>query len=644
MKHPSPPDLPGPERISPWGKGELPPPPSGGWRFWVGMLGPGLVLAGTSIGTGEWLFGPAVTAQYGGTLLWLATLSILLQVFCNLMMMRYAIYSGEGIIVGGLRTPPGPMTWVACYAILDLAAIWPFNASNAAVPLAAAWLGRLPSSDDMPLVKGLGYALFVLAFVPLIFGGTVYRMLEKIMTIKLGLVLTYLSFVAIFMVSGPVAWEVVTGFFSFGTVPLRPDTLVVDRHFTVSKRDGQRVLVLRGAMEGTNVWVADFRVQAHSGESALVYKKVDQVPAQWRGDFHHLMQRSRDLVQTNRFHLESQEETLQWVLSGRLETNRTWTVERVTIADAQGHREYQSLNEIPSSERSRVQQWVEGQGLRKVGLLGYVREHGRLPSLDWAIIAAFAAIAGAGGLSNTLFSNYARDKGWGMGALVGAIPSAIGGRQITLSHAGKVFSVNSENLARWRGWMKHIRRDQVVIWMLCSFLGMALPCMMSLEFIRNTTVEGHRVAAMMAEGMASRYPEFSQLLWILTLLCGFAVLAPGQVSVGDQIARRWTDIIWTVSRRARRVQGGDVRRVYYGILAIYGVWGLVALSLFNPLQIAKIGAVLGNLALGVSALHSLYINRCLLPKPLQPSLWLQFGVLLCGFFFIGATVLVLATL
>ena len=149
------------------------------------MLGPGLVLAGTSIGTGEWLFGPAVTAQYGGTLLWLASLSIVLQVFCNLMMMRYAIYSGEGIIVGGLRTPPGPLTWVACYAILDLAAIWPFNASNAAVPLAAAWLGRLPSGDDMPLVKGLGYVLFILAFVPLIFGGTVYRMLEKIMTIKL---------------------------------------------------------------------------------------------------------------------------------------------------------------------------------------------------------------------------------------------------------------------------------------------------------------------------------------------------------------------------------------------------------------------------------------------------------------------------
>jgi hypothetical protein len=44
---------------------------------------PGIVLAGTSIGSGEWLFGPAVTAQYGAALLWLALLSILFQGFVD---------------------------------------------------------------------------------------------------------------------------------------------------------------------------------------------------------------------------------------------------------------------------------------------------------------------------------------------------------------------------------------------------------------------------------------------------------------------------------------------------------------------------------------------------------------------------------
>ena len=35
------------------------------------------------------MFGPAVSAQYGATLMWLASIDIVFQVFCNLMMMPY---------------------------------------------------------------------------------------------------------------------------------------------------------------------------------------------------------------------------------------------------------------------------------------------------------------------------------------------------------------------------------------------------------------------------------------------------------------------------------------------------------------------------------------------------------------------------
>ena len=62
--------------------------------------------------------------------------------------------------------------------------------------------------------------------------------------------------------------------------------------------------------------------------------------------------------------------------------------------------------------------------MEKRNLAKYVVEHRRLPDIDWFMLAAFTAIAGAGGLSNTMFSNYTREKGWGMGARVGAIPSA----------------------------------------------------------------------------------------------------------------------------------------------------------------------------------------------------------------------------
>ena len=78
-----------------WETDTLEKPPAFGWRNWTALIGPGLLLAGANIGAGEWLFGPIVTAKYGGQLMWLATISIALQVFYNLSVMRYTLYTGE---------------------------------------------------------------------------------------------------------------------------------------------------------------------------------------------------------------------------------------------------------------------------------------------------------------------------------------------------------------------------------------------------------------------------------------------------------------------------------------------------------------------------------------------------------------------
>ena len=100
------------------------------------------------------------------------------------------------------------------------------------------------------------------------------------------------------------------------------------------------------------------------------------------------------------------------------------------------------------------------------------------------LLAAFAAIAGQGGLTNAPLSNYTRDQGWGMGYHVGAIPSVIGGRNIALSHVGMVFDVTPESLPRWRRWYRHLMRDQLFVWMPACFIGLALPSMLSVQFLR----------------------------------------------------------------------------------------------------------------------------------------------------------------
>jgi hypothetical protein len=561
------------------------------------------------------------------------------------MMMRYTLYCGEPIIVGGLRTNPGPMFWIGIYAILDIASIWPYNASNAAVPLAAAVLGHLPGEGSLhvagallteaQLVRALGFLIFVLCFVPLIFGGTVYRMLEKIMSFKLVLVLGYLSFMTVFMVSPGVGWEVFTGFFRFGNYPQRADTIVVDRHFALTVREGDDTYLIKGTKEPTGPIIGEFRVNN--------VNRLKNLPEELKPKFEDLKDRAQRMLKAREFFFETCAEGGAKLAGRGTIDDEGWQPEEFSITEPDGiTRTYQSLAAVPPEYRDVLTELIEHQGVEHKSLWAYFWEHGRLPELDWFMLVAFIAIAGSGGLANTLFSNYTRDKGWGMGAHVGAIPSAIGGLPISLSHVGEVFPIDAPNLSRWKGWIRHIVRDQTAVWMMASFIGMALPCMLSLQFIRNATVAGDRVAAMTAEGISQRYPEYGNLFWVLTLLCGFLVLAPGQISVGDQIARRWTDIFWTASSRLQRLGGTRVKYVYYSILSLYALWGLFVLWRLPALDIAKIGAVLGNVALGFSALHALYANRVLLPKPLQPHWLLQIGVLLCGVFFIGISMIVMA--
>ena len=635
-----------------WTVGELPAPPDMGLRSWMALLGPGLLMAGVAVGAGEWLFGPAVTGQYGATLLWLATISIVCQLFINIEVMRYAIYCGEPIYVGYLRTWPGPKFWILWYLLIDISNIWPFMAATAAVPLAAALLGHLPGDaiiqfagitlTEVTLVKVLGYAVFLLAFVPLIFGGTIYRSIERLMSLKIVLVLGFLCVMAFFTVSPANMREVLIGFFRIGVLPLRADTIIVGPHFDITQTEGPNRYTIKGTFEGKietgNPLVTAFVVEGN--QEVKTFGMHEDVPAELADARQRLLDRTKSLAKNHRFFVEDTEQDLTLRLAGQIMEDQTWKTDQIEVSEAGQVKRYDHLQDLPSELTDRAEALVANQGVKRTGVVRYLSQHGRLPNLNWAMLAAFAAIAGIGGTSNTLLSNYARDKGWGMGKLVGAIPSAVGGSTVTLSHVGKVFPLDEANLRRWRGWMRYILRDQAVVWMLCCFVGMALPCMISLEFIRNVPVEGHRVSAVIADGAARRYPELAWLLWPAVLFCGFLVLAPGQIFSGEAIARRWTDVVWTTSSRARRLQGNRVKYIYYCILALYAVWGVIWLSLFEPLTLAIIGSVLGNVALSFTSFHALYVNRSLLPDQVKPNWFMQAGLFACGTFFLGLSLIV----
>src|SRR5689334_3113502 len=137
-----------------WGVAELPEPPPLSWRHWTRFIGPGVVMMGIQIGGGEWLFGPEVTAQYGGGLMWIATVAIVLQVFYNLECGRYALYCGEPVFTGFLRTWPDPRLWMGVVLVLNLGALIPGLSTHGAAMAVSLWLGRPsakePSAADAP--------------------------------------------------------------------------------------------------------------------------------------------------------------------------------------------------------------------------------------------------------------------------------------------------------------------------------------------------------------------------------------------------------------------------------------------------------------------------------------------------------------
>ena len=488
-------------------------------------------------------------------------------------------------------------------------------------------------------VKVLGYVVFFAAFLPLIFGGKISSMLERLMTVKLVVVLGFLVIVGLFMVSARNAGEIVSGFFRMGAVAVRAETVVAAPHFSLLERDGPDEYTVQGTLEQDHAVVTGFTVRR--GETSRRFELGAKLPEgeglEVRRD--RMAQRAATLTSRGGFFVQSVDPDTGTLVSaeGTIGADRTWKPERISLVTGTEERIFDHPEDVPEPHGEQVRAWIDNQGFQRVQIWNVWPGNGQRAGIDWGLLAAFAAIAGAGGLSNALFSNYARDKGWGMGAKTGAIPSAIGGSLIELSHVGMVFPINPATLVRWRGWYRHIVRDQVAIWMVCSFVGLALPCMLSLEFLRNTPVSGHRVAAMTALGMSTRYPEFGRALWLLTLLISFLMLAPCAVYSGDLLARHWTDILWATHPSMKKLGGNQVKYVYYALLGVYAVWGTITLAVLSPLQIAKVGAVLGNVALGFSAFHTLYVNRTLLPRELRPNPFMQLGLIGCGLFFFAIT-------
>ena len=450
-----------------WQLAELPVPPRPKGLGWLRAVGPGVIALGVSIGSGEFLLGPAAFVQHGFSLLWVVLIAIVFQTIFNTEVMRYTLATGEPVFSGFMRTRPSSTLWAWVYVILYFLQVgWPAWAGTAAAAMFYLVVQRLPGAADASTTYFIGVAAFLAVVVILSIGKRIVHTLE------------ILNWILVTTTIG--------GF-----------------------------LILAVLFVPSSVWVA-----AGVGFSGfdLTRQRFDFFPA----------------------------------------------------------------------------------------------------GADLVLLGALVAYSGSGGVTNLVLGNWARDRGYGMGERAGYIPAA-GGPKVELAHVGFTFSPSEEAMDRWRGWWRVVSVDQWGVFFTGAILGMMLPALLYVAFLpRGTDIQGLGISAALASAVGA---HAGTAVAIVIAFLGAWILFKTQLDNFEGMVRAVTDILWTGSDRVRAWRGGDVRAVYYTVLAILVVWGIIALRLAQPIVLLKIGANVAGAVFVIAAPHLLYVNTRILPVHVRPPMW-----------------------
>jgi hypothetical protein len=465
--------------LDPWTPADLPAPPDPrGWQ-WVRVVGPGIIILGLSIGSGEFILGPAVFVRHGLSLLWVVVAAVVLQTIFNLEVMRYTLATGEPVFSGFMRTKPSPVFWAIAYTGMYLLQFgWPAFAATAASAVFFLAARRLPAADDAAVIYYIGAGIFVACAVVLSVGRRIVRTLELL----------------------------------------------------------------------------------------------------------------------------------------------NWAIVAVTL----GGFTLMAIAFVPAAR------WLEG----IAGMIALDLPRGAFDPMpagaDLVLLAALVAYSGAGGVTNLVLSNWARDKGYGMAARAGYIPAAVGGARVHLAHTGFTFAETDEAMRRWRGWQRIVRVDQCGVFAIGAIVGTLLPALLYVTFIpRGSDIQGLGISAALASAVSARSGAW---LGGAVAMLGAWILFKTQLDNFEGMVRAITDILWTGSPRLRAWRG-DVRRVYYTVMAVLVSWGIVALGLAQPLVLLKLGANVAGAVFVIASLHLLYVNTRLLPPHVRPPMWRRVALVVMAAFY-----------
>ena len=174
------------------------------------MIGPGVVAVGIGMAAGEIILWPYLTAIGGFGLLWLAFTTLAVQFVINMEIERYTLATGQTVVAGFSRW------WKGWGIIICLAGafqyVWPGWATSGSTVFTYLVGGGDPVWITVASLVVVGLLLSL--------SKVIYKTVERVETVKVGLTLFFLLVVVIFVISlsswGEGAKATVT---EFGRIP-----------------------------------------------------------------------------------------------------------------------------------------------------------------------------------------------------------------------------------------------------------------------------------------------------------------------------------------------------------------------------------------------------------------------------------------
>lgn len=224
--------------------------------FWR-LTGPGAILVGLSIGAGEIVLWPWITAKFGAVMIWAAALGVFVQLWVNFEIGRWAIVTGEAPYTGFARV------WMGfIYFLLGVGFVGLFLPGWARISGAA--LKALFFGPDGPGPDWVWTAITFASVGVLLFGPKfMYSAVERVTTALVAFMTLGLIFVAFQVGTLDALLEMGRGLLNVGHIEL-------DDQFPFSRFFG--AVVFAGAGGAGNLWYAFYLRDKGIGMGARIPK------------------------------------------------------------------------------------------------------------------------------------------------------------------------------------------------------------------------------------------------------------------------------------------------------------------------------------------------------------------------------------